>query len=154
MIEVSDTADVTTTSREVFEYLDDPHNHVEITPSLVDVERIEPLENGGKRADFVYSIAGVKLGGELVETIHEPDERMVFELRGQLPGEIDIRLEPTDSGTRVTYAAGYEVPGRVLSRVAEPFVRQYNRRELQTVLANLQARVDGDADGYGYTRSP
>lgn len=145
MVGVSDTIHVDAPPRHVFEYLDDPHNHVEITPSLVDVENIEPLENGGKRADFVYSIAGVKLEGELVETVHEPDERMTFELRGGLPGEIDISFEPAGEGARVTYAAEYEIPGRVLSRVAEPFVRQYNRRELRTVLENLQTRLAGEA---------
>ncbi len=144
MVGVSDTIHVDAPPRHVFEYLDDPHNHVEITPSLVDVANIEPLENGGKRADFVYSIAGVKLEGELVETVHEPDERMTFELRGGLPGEIDIGLEPAGEGTRVTYAAEYEIPGRVLSRVAEPFVRQYNKRELRTVLENLQTRLAGE----------
>jgi carbon monoxide dehydrogenase subunit G len=50
----------------------------------------------------------VKLEGELVETVHDPDERMVFELRGQLPGGIDIRLEPADGGTRLTHAAEYD----------------------------------------------
>ena len=92
----------------------------------------------------VYGIAGVKLSGELVQTVHEPGDRMTFELRGQLPGEIDIRLEPSGEGTRVTYAAEYEIPGRVLSRVAEPFVRQYNGRELRTVPENLRTRLEGE----------
>lgn len=143
MVSVSDSIHVDAPRRAVFEYLDDPHNHVEVTPSLVDVENVEPLENGGKRADFVYSIAGVKLSGELVETTHDPDERMVFELRGQLPGEIEVAFTDADGGTRVTYAATYEIPGRVLSRVAEPFVRRYNERELRTLLANLQTRLAG-----------
>jgi carbon monoxide dehydrogenase subunit G len=143
VLEVSDTTRVAASPRAVFGYLDDPHNHVEVTPSLVDIGSVEPLDDGGKRAEFVYSIAGVKLAGELVQTIHEPDERMGFELRGQLPGEIEIELQPADGGTRVTYTGRYEIPGRVLSRVAEPFVRRYNERELRTLLANLQTRLEG-----------
>ena len=147
MVEVSQTVTVPAQPQAVFEYLDDPHNHVEVTPSLVSVENVQPLENGGKRTDFVYAIAGVKLEGELVETVHEPDERMVFELRGQLSGEIDIQLEPDEEGTQVTYTGTYDVPGKVLSRVAEPFVRQYNERELRTLLEHLRARLAGPDDG-------
>jgi carbon monoxide dehydrogenase subunit G len=145
MVEVSDSVHVAATPRAVFEYLDDPHHHVEITPSLVGVDDVRPLDNGGKRAAFVYSIAGVKLDGDLVETTHEPDERMVFELSGQLSGEIDIEFRPADGGTQVTYTGTYEIPGRVLARVAEPFVRRYNERELRTLLGNLKTRLeDGD----------
>ncbi len=144
MVGVSDTTQVEAPVPEVFAFLDDPHNHVEITPSLVSVEDVQPLDNGGKRAGFVYGIAGVKLSGELVQTVHEPEDRMTFALGGQLPGEIDVRLESSGEGTRVTYAAEYEIPGRALSRVAEPFVRQYNRRELRTVLENLRTRLEGE----------
>jgi carbon monoxide dehydrogenase subunit G len=143
MVDVSDSVRVAATPQVVFEYLDDPHNHVEITPSLVDVADVEPLDNGGKRAEFVYSIAGVNLRGDLVQTVYDPDERMAFDLRGQLPGTIDVRLEPEAGGTRVTYTGTYEIPGRVLSRVAEPFVRRYNERELRTLLENLKTRLEG-----------
>jgi len=143
MVSVSDSTVVAATPRETFEFLDDPGHHVEVTPSLVGVDGVQPLDNGGKRADFVYSIGGVKLTGELVETTHEPDERMRFELRGQLDGEIELAFEPVDSGTQVTYSAEYEIPGRVLNRVAAPFVRRYNQREVRTVLANLVTRLAG-----------
>lgn len=144
MIEVSDTVHVDADPRRVFEYLDDPHNHVEITPSLVAVSDVESLDNGGKRASFTYGIAGVKTEGELVETTHDPDERMAFELRGTLSGTIEIEIEPESEGARVTYAAEYDVPGRVLERVAEPFVRRYNEQEVNTLLGNLQTRLESE----------
>ena len=143
MVDVSDSIEVAERRRAVFEFLDDPDNHATVTPSLVAVENVQPLENGGKRADFTYSIGGVKLTGELEETVHEPDDRMVFELRGQLPGEIDIQFEDVEDGTRVTYGARYEIPGRVLETLAEPFVRRYNEREVRTLLENLKTRLEG-----------
>jgi carbon monoxide dehydrogenase subunit G len=147
MIDVSDTVRVDAPPSAVFAYLDEPRNHVEVTPSLAGVDDIEPLDNGGKRATFTYGIAGVGLDGELVQTEHSPDERMRFDLRGSLPGEIDIRLEPDDGETLVTYAATYEIPGRVLAAVAEPFVRRYNERELRTLLDNLKTRLETGAPG-------
>jgi carbon monoxide dehydrogenase subunit G len=142
MVTVSSSIHIDADPARVFEYLDDPQSHVEVTPSLVDVDNVEPLDNGGKRLEFTYSIAGVKLDGELVQTVFDPDERMTFELSGQLNGEIDIRIQPADDGARVTYTGDYDLPGKVLARVAAPFVRKYNEREVRTLLENLQTRLD------------
>ncbi len=142
MVSVSESIPIDRPPTVVFEYLDNPENHVEITPSLETVRNIERLENGGKRVEHTYSMAGVEIDGELVEHTHEPDERLAFELRGPLDGEIDIRVEPADDGTVVHYRAEYEIPGRVISAVADPFVRRYNERELSTTLANLQTRLE------------
>ncbi|MFC7134498.1 MULTISPECIES: SRPBCC family protein [Salinibaculum] len=145
MVSVSDSIRLEVDPATVFAYLDDPQGHVEVTPSLAGVENIQPLDGGGKRLDFTYSIAGVPLSGELLQTVYEPDERMAFEMSGQLNGTITVEMEPTDDGTRVTYTGEYEIPGKVLARVAEPFVRRYNEREVRTLLANLKTRLeDGD----------
>ncbi|MEF8937355.1 MAG: SRPBCC family protein, partial [Halovenus sp.] len=61
--------------------------------------------------------------------------------------EIDIRLEPVDGGTEVRYSAEYDLPGRVLSEVAKPFVRRYNERELKTTLENLKTRLESASEG-------
>lgn len=145
----------------VFEYLDDPRNHVEITPSLAEVSDIEPLDNGGKRVDHTYTMAGIGLDGTLEQRVHEENERMVFDLVGDLHGEISLSFEAVDGeqsvdgtgaageggshdATEVTYAAEYEVPGRVLSAVAEPFIERYNERELRTTLENLKTRLESE----------
>jgi hypothetical protein len=67
---------------------------------------------------------------------------MVFEMRGQLEGEIELEFAAVDGGTELTYTGRYDLPGRVLSAVAEPFVRRYNERELATTLANVQTHVE------------
>lgn len=145
MVTVSETIYVNAPVENVFTYLDDPYHHIEITPSLVEVRNVEPLDNGGKRADHTYRMAGVSLDGELVEILHEENQRLNFELRGQLEGELDLRFTEENDGTRVSYAATYKLPGRVLSRLAEPFVRRYNQRELRTTLQNLKDRLEVDA---------
>ena len=145
MVSVSETIRIDRPVETVFEYLDDPRNHVEITPSLAEVRNIEPLENGGKRVEHTYKMAGIGLDGELVEQTHVENERLHFEMRGSLSGEIDIGLEPVDGGTEVRYSAEYDLPGRVLSEVAKPFVRRYNERELSTTLENLKTRLESEA---------
>ncbi|AUX08817.1 polyketide cyclase [Halalkaliarchaeum desulfuricum] len=144
MVTVSESIEIEVSIETVFEYLDDPHNHVEVTPSLSSVWNVEPLENGGKRLEFTYKMAGVGIDGELRETVHDPPHRLTFDMRGRLDGEIDLELTEVGEHTRVTYTGTYEVPGKVLSSVTEPFVRRYNERELQTTLQNLKSRLESD----------
>lgn len=138
MVEVSESIQIDRPVEDVFTYLDDPHNHSLITPSLSDIRNVQPLDNGGKRLEHTYKMAGVGIDGELVEQVHEENERMVFEMRGRLTGEIEFTFEERDGGTEVTYSAEYDIPGRVLSKAAGPFVKRYNERELRTTLENLK----------------
>lgn len=127
----------------VFDYMDDPHNQTEITPSITDVRNVEPLDDGGKRLDYTYQMAGVSLDGTLETPVYEPDERIVFEMvDGDLSGTITWEFEPVDAGTRVTYSAEYELPSTVLETVVRPFADRYNERELRTTLQNLKTRLE------------
>ena len=45
------------------------------------------------------------------------------------------------------FAAEYDLPIPVLDRLAEPFVRKYNERELETTLRNLKTRLETGSDG-------
>jgi len=127
---------------DVFAYLDDPRNHAAVTPSLAEVRHVETLDNGGKRVEHTYRMAGVGLDGELVERTHEENERMVFEMRGGLEGEIEIETVEDDGGAELRYSTEYELPGRVLSTVATPLVRRYNERDLRTTLENTKTRLE------------
>lgn len=147
MVTASSSITIDASPETVFEFLDDPHNHAAVTPSLSEVRAVEPLDNGGKRLEFTYGMAGVGLDGELIQTVHEPPQRHTFDMEGQLSGEIDIELESADDGTRVTYTGAYELPGTVLAAVAEPFARRYNERELRTTLENVKTRIEhGEGD--------
>jgi Polyketide cyclase / dehydrase and lipid transport. len=142
MVRVSETIVIDRPLEDVYEYLDHPENHAEVTPSLAEATPIEQLENGGKRARYIYRMAGISRKGWLTETTHSDGERMLFELTGELTGEIDISFAATDGGTEVTYAAEYDLPGRVVAAVAKPFAKRYNRRELATTLENLKTRLE------------
>lgn len=143
-MEVSHSITIDRPVTDVFAYLDEPENHVEITPSLTVVKNVQPLDNGGKRVEHTYRMASISLDGELEERVHVPDERMVFEMRGDLSGEIEITFAERTDGTDVTYSARYDLPGRVLSTVAKPFVKRYNERELRLTLENLKTHLETD----------
>ena len=146
MVEVTDSVRLDVPVERAFAFMDDPHNHVTVTPSLAEVRNVEREADGRKRLDHSFRMAGVSLDGELEEVERTPNERMLFEMRGQLSGEIELTFASAGGKTDLTYTGRYDVPGRVLSAVAAPFVRRYNERELATTLANVETALETDGD--------
>lgn len=149
MIEASEDILIEAPVSEVYGYMDDPENHKEVTPSINDVRNVEPLDGGGKRLEYTYTVGGIGLDGELEETEHVENDRMLFEMRGELEGEIELRFEKGEEKdeTRMTYSAEYDVPTRVLEKLLEPFVRKYNERELRATLENVKTRMEAGNEG-------
>ena len=141
MVAVSEHIDVDAPVEAVFDYMNDPHNQSEISPSVTDIRDVEQDETG-KSLAFTYEMAGVPLDGRLETRTYEPEERIVFEMDGHLSGTITWEFESTDGGTRVTYGAEYDLPADVLEAVVRPFAERYNERELRTTLENLKTRVE------------
>ncbi|TQQ81324.1 SRPBCC family protein [Halonotius terrestris] len=144
MVTVADDIEIDASPEAVFEYLDEPTNHRRITPAISEVSNVEPLDNGGKELDFTYRLVAVPVSGHLVQTVHDPPNQHRFEMSGGLSGELGFEIEAVDGGSRVTYSAEYAIPGHVISRVIEPFVRRYNESELESTLANLKAELEGE----------
>ena len=144
MISARDTIRVDAEVGTVFEFMDDPHNHAAVTPRLTDVRDIERLENGGKQLSFTYRMAGIGVDGDLVQTVHEPNERMRFEMRGRLEGTIDLAFEAAGDGTDLTYAAEYDLPDSVFTSLGEPVIRRFNERQLRATLENVAEQFNED----------
>ena len=144
MISARDTIRVDAEVGTVFEFMDDPHNHAAVTPRLTDVRDIERLENGGKQLSFTYRMAGIGVDGDLVQTVHEPNERMRFEMRGRLEGTIDLVFEAAGDGTDLTYAAEYDLPDSVFTSLGEPVIRRFNERQLRATLENVAEQFNED----------
>ncbi|MFO8098173.1 MAG: SRPBCC family protein [Salinibacter sp.] len=139
MLTVRHHVDVPAPVDAVFSFMDEPARQADITPNLSQSELIERLPNGGSRARYVYTILGLPFSGEVVATDYEPDERIIWALRGDLRGTIRWYFSPHDGGTRLTYAATYAVPGpAVLRPLLTPLVRRYNDREVRRLLKALR----------------
>jgi len=132
----------------VFEYMDVPENQGRISPRLSGVETVGVLDNGGKRATYTYRLFGLSFEGEVRGVVHDPPERIVFELSGDIDGRIEWDFEPVDGGTRLTYTATYDLGlPRPVQWLLAPLTDPFNRRELEATLRNLAARLAAsDAD--------
>jgi carbon monoxide dehydrogenase subunit G len=126
---------------EVFTFLDDPRNHVKITPSLVDIMDVEALPGGGKRAAYRYKLAGVELVGQVEDVERSSGRRLVQRLSGAISGTISYELDG-DDGTDLRYEAEYELPDTVIDSVLAPIAKAYNEREATATLENLKTFLE------------
>lgn len=142
MIDLERTIWIKAPRETVFQFLDCPQHHAEITPSLTQSRKIERLPNGGAKAEFTYKMAGMPLSGTVEAESYEPPAALAFRMDGMLGDTLGFRLEQEGQGTRVAYWARYSIPAAVLERLAEPFVRCYNEREMDATLMTLKDRLE------------
>lgn len=141
-MEATATTIVDRPPKAAFEYMDVPENQARISPRLTTVETLGTLDNGGKRASYTYRLFGLRFEGEVRGVEHEPPERIVFEMTGDIEGRIEWTFEPTTGGTRVTYAAAYELGlPPILERLLGPVADRFNQRELEATLETLRQRL-------------
>jgi hypothetical protein len=124
----------------VFEYTK-PENLPEIWPSLVEVNNIKELSNGGYSWDWVYKMAGMTFNGSSTHTEVVANERTVAQSTG-IESTITWSFEPEGNGTRMTALTEYNIPVPLLGKVAEAFIVKMNENESDTILSNLKARLE------------
>lgn len=146
MVRVSTNIDIDAPVSRVFEYMDVPEHQVEITPSLTRSILVERLPNGGVHAEYTFKMAGLNFSGRVLAAEYRPNERITFEMVGDIEGEIRWTFEDRGDSTRFTYEADYEVPTPVLKQVAEQFAHRYNQREAEATLQNLKDRIESDRE--------
>ena len=128
--------------REVFSYLEDPVHLPEIWPSMVEVKDVKPLPKGGYRYQWIYKMAGMRFEGETETLEFVPEKHLVTKATGQIPATFDYTFRAEDGLTKVEAKAEYEIPQKLLGKLAEPFIRKLNEREAETFLANLKDRLE------------
>ena len=128
--------------KQVFSYLEDPLHLPEIWPSLVEVKDVQPLPKGGHRYHWLYKMAGLRFEGETETIEFVPEKHFVAKSTGQIPAKFDYTFTPENGATKVEVKTEYEIPQKLLGKLAEPFVRKLNEREADTFLANLKDRVE------------
>jgi carbon monoxide dehydrogenase subunit G len=149
MFTVEQEIEIESPPAEVFSFLDEPRNHVKITPSLIDVGDVEALPNGGKRAEYRYKLAGVELVGRVEDVERSPGDRLVQDLSGAIDGTIRYEFDGDDGNgdgvdTVVAYEARYRLPDTVIESVLSPIAKAYNEREAEATVENLKTVLETD----------
>ena len=126
----------------VYRYLDDPLSMLEYWPSMVDIRDIQVLPNGGRKLNWTYKMAGIRLEGSSEDIEYEPRHRSVSKSTGGIDSILTIVMEPAGSGTRVDWSVDYTIPVPVFGKLAEAVIVKLNEHELDSILTNIKTRLE------------
>jgi uncharacterized protein YndB with AHSA1/START domain len=136
--------------QEVWDYLMDSRNDAVWITNVVEVGRggdIPPAP--GVEIEETYKFLGVRVPVVLTVTDHEPPTRSAVDVRGLVAGRGSYRLDPVDSGTRLTMTMETDAHG--FFKLAEPVFGRMARRDVTTSCEHLkdllEARNDSRTDG-------
>ena len=124
----------------VFDYISYPTNQPEFWPSLIEIEDVQPLPNGGYSLDWVYKMLGLRFNGKAEYTRIKPNEFFVVETKGGIKSTIIWTFRSREDRTRVTFTVTYKVPIPLLGKLAETIIVKMNDHEGDLIMANLQTR--------------
>jgi uncharacterized membrane protein len=142
MVTIRKSIDIKRPLGEVFAYASAPNHLPEVWPSLVEVTNVKTKPDGKLGFDWVYKMAGIRLHGHTERTEFQLNRSTTDKTEKGIKSTHRWSYEGKDDSTRVTVEVDYEIPGAVLSKLAEPFVRRLNEREAEVLLANLKARLE------------
>lgn len=128
---------------EVFGYLTVPANHVEIMPSLIEIDNVTDLSEGGTEGTFTFKMLGARLDGKFRDTELDPPRRRVYELTGDIEGTMTYSLVDENGTTHVTLVNDAEAPGpEFLETLTDPLVKRYLTREMNSMAENLKMIIE------------
>jgi uncharacterized membrane protein len=133
--------DIKAPAKKVFAYIEDPENDPEWMASMMEVKDVTG-SGVGKRFNWTYKMAGVRLHGETKFTEEIPDKRLVVETKGGVESTWTFSLEPREDVTILDLDIDYTIPVPVLGKLAEKVLTKRNEREADMNLTNLKERLE------------
>ncbi len=124
----------------IFGYINEPSNLPEFWPSVMEIQDVQSLPNGGYSGRWVYKMLGMRFEGTGEYTQIVPNRFFVIETKGGIKSTIAWAVRSWENKTRVTLTIEYKVPIPLLGKLAEAIIVKMNEHEGDLIMANLQAR--------------
>lgn len=142
MAEIKRSISINVPVEKVFAYIDNPVNFPEVWPSMMEVKDVEELPTGGRKFNWVYKMAGVRLEGTSETIEYVANQRIVTKSTGAVESKFVWEFLPEGEGTKLNSSIEYTVPVPVLGKLAEGLIVKMNEREADTLVANLKDRLE------------
>ena len=142
MVQIKKSIEIDAPVEEVFEFFSNPENLPEVWPSMVEVSNVDHGPDGHRGFDWVYKMAGIRFRGHSETLEWKENERVVSRNKEGIKSTFTYDYEGIDDRTRLTVSVEYEIPNKVLAKLAGPFVRRINEHEAEVLLENLKARME------------
>ena len=130
----------------VFSYMDDVSREREWQPSVVEAHKDPPGETTvGTRKRYESEFMGRRIRNTYVTTHFEPDVRVSYESTPDsvLRAKVELRFEPTDTGTKVTMAFNGKLTGP-LRFIPQRVLEGVYHKEMKTSLSLLKQRLEAE----------
>ncbi|MBC7172198.1 MAG: SRPBCC family protein [Polyangiaceae bacterium] len=142
MAKISRATEIDAPVEEVYAFMTNPENLPEIWPSMVEVSNVQRSDDGGHSFDWVYKMAGIRFEGHADTTEVEKNRRVVTKNATGIPSTFVYGYEGVGKKTRFKMEVDYTMPSKLLSKVADPFLRKLNEHEADAIISNLKARME------------
>ena len=145
MLKIETSTVINRPVEEVFAVVSNPDNYVKWSPGLVEVKRISEGPVGvGTTWRLVRQVLGQRLEGDLEITEYEPNRNFTLDSKSRpFPGKARWTCDAIEGGTRVSVVVQAEPGG--FFKLAEPLLRSFTKRTMETELANLKDLMEAHA---------
>ncbi len=130
---------------DVFAVASNPEGYLKWSPGLVEVKKTSEGPVGvGTTWRLVRQALGQRLEGDLELTEYEPNRKFTLDSKSRpFPGEARWTFDAVEGGTRVSVVLQAEPGG--FFKLAEPLLRSFTKRTMETELANLKELMEAHA---------
>jgi carbon monoxide dehydrogenase subunit G len=133
---------------DVFEYMNQPRNAAEVSPTLENSREIGKANNGGWIVEAEYEIAGGIADGSIIlrPEVFEKNRRIKYTVDDDISGYIEWKFNQQDEGTEFIYEADYSVEIPVPDLFMNTIGKQITKRELEEIIKNIRRGVSEYVD--------
>lgn len=128
----------------VFAFFDDLDNAPRLNARILTIDRVEPLDNGGRRVEYTTEgRAGRAVDATSEHVEYDPPHRTVTRTEQSGVTTISTReFEAIGSGTRVIASIEWTAPVKHLARLVEFPLRRPLRDSLEVGLATAKREIE------------
>ncbi|GMV15913.1 MAG: hypothetical protein AMXMBFR56_41370 [Polyangiaceae bacterium] len=127
---------------QVYDFMTQPENLLEIWPSMVEVSHVVRSADGSHSFDWVYKMGGIHFKGHAATSEVIQNQRVVVKNDKGIPSTFFWAYSGENGNTKLILDVDYTLPSRLLDKLAEPFLTKINEREAETLLENLKNRME------------
>jgi ribosome-associated toxin RatA of RatAB toxin-antitoxin module len=127
----------------VFGWVDAPDHYPRFWPNMQEVTHLARGASGGYDFDFVYRMSGLTLRGHNTTTVFEPPSHILAVQEGMVNSSFEWWFSDEGGATRLDLSIDYDLPDNVLGHLAWNVLESANRKDAETMLANLKALIEG-----------
>lgn len=124
----------------VFGFVTNPENWTKYVTSLIEVKNISsPEVEKGTTFNWTYRMMGMNLHGRGHVTENIKNKKFGLKMEGSFPITESYSFSPEEKGTELVIDVQYEMPGKIMSVVANKgLMEKINRKEADNVLSKIK----------------